>query len=172
MEKQNPMREVSVEKVTVNIGVGEGGEKLENAVTLLERLTGIKPVKTKARTRNPTFKIRMGDNIGAKATLRGTKAMEFIKKALDAAEHRIKERSFDKQGNFSFGVHEYIDFPGAKYDPKIGIIGFDVCVSLKRRGWRVKYRKRGMARIGKKHRIGKEDAVRFVKEAFKAEVVE
>lgn len=159
--KQNPMREILVDKVTVNICVGSPGESLENAVKLLEILTGRKPVETKAKKRNPVFKIRRGLPIGAKVTLMGKEAEDFLKKALSAKKNTLSQKSFDSTGNFSFGISEYIDFPGIKYDPNIGMYGFDVCVSLKRRGYRIKNRRIARAKIGRRHLIHKEDAMKF-----------
>jgi large subunit ribosomal protein L5 len=165
------MQEVRLEKVTANIGVGAGGEKLENAKTLLERITGKKVVATRAKVRNPTFKIQKGDEIGVKVTLRGNDAVEFAKKAFDAAENRVGEKSFDETGNVSFGVREYIDFPGAKYDPKIGMLGFDVCLTLKKPGTRVMHRR--VARKKRiKQKVGRGEAIEFVKKLFGIEVVE
>jgi len=85
---------------------------------------------------------------------------------LTAKRKVLKESNFDKQGNLSFGVHEYIDFPGVKYDPSIPMFGFDVCVSLTRKGKRVTLRKLRPAKIGKKHRIAKDEAIEFVKSTF------
>ena len=162
----NPMRDVLIEKVTVNIGMGKSGEALENARTLIKKLTGKTAVTTYAKVRNPTFKIRKGDPIGAKTTLRKKGAEEFLKKALVAIDANIPRRSFDREGNFAFGIKEYIDFPGAKYDPKIGILGFDVCVTLSRKGARIMERKRAKAKIGRKHRITREEGITFAKEKF------
>ncbi len=169
--KNNPMRDVVVDKVTLNIGVGKAGAELENAKTLLERLSGGKAIETKAKVRNPVFHIKKGDPIGAKTTLRGPTAIEFVKKALHTKENRLFSRCFDKRGNFSFGVAEYIEFPGAKYDPQIGIIGFDVCITLKRRGgWRIKERRRASAKIGGSHLLGKEDGIEFAKKTFGVQI--
>ncbi|MEW6722491.1 MAG: 50S ribosomal protein L5 [Candidatus Micrarchaeota archaeon] len=163
----NPMRGILIEKVTVNIGVGQPGDKLEQAKSLLERLAdGRKPVETHARRRDPVFKLRKGLPIGAKVTLRGAEAKSFLEKALIAKRKTLKESNFDKQGNFAFGVHEYIDFPGAKYDPSIAMFGFDICVSLSRRGRRVSLRKLREAPIGKGHRITREEAMDFAKASF------
>jgi len=160
------MREILIDKVTVNIGVGTGGEALENAEKLLSELTGVKPVRTLAKKRNPVFKLRPGMEIGVKATLRKGKAEEFLKKAFASKKNTIPASAFDNMGNFSIGVKEYIDFPGAKYNPKIGMFGFDVCVTLRRRGYRVSRRKIAKSKIGKKHRITKEEAMEFVKNKF------
>ncbi len=173
MENQpNPMRQVVIDKVTLNIGVGHAGADLENAKTLLERLSGHKAVETLAKVRNPVFKIKKGDPIGAKTTLRGAEAVEFVKKALHTRAYKLPKRCIDKEGHFSFGVPEYIEFPGAKYDPKIGIIGFDVCVTLRRKGGaRVSRRRVARACIGSAHRISREDAQGFAQEALGVELV-
>ncbi len=170
MAEGNPMREIRVEKVTLNIGAGESGQKLENARTLLGRVSGKKPLTTLARIRSPTWKIRKGDQIGAKVTIRGAAAEELLKRALESVDKKLKARSFDREGNFAFGVKEYIDFPGVKYDPKIGIMGFDVCVTLKRRGGRVvKRRRAAAAKISKTHRVSADEARAFVAERFGVE---
>ncbi|VVB57787.1 50S ribosomal protein L5 [Candidatus Anstonella stagnisolia] len=157
------MREPKVDKVTLNIGVGHAGADLENAKSLLTRLSGCKSVATTAHVRNPVFKIKKGDPIGAKTTMRGKVALDFLKKALAVKANSLPAKSFDSRGNFSFGVPEYIDIQGAKYDPQIGIIGFDVCVTLKRNGYRVATRRRACAKIGKKHLLTKEDGIEFAK---------
>ena len=170
MADSNKMREIRVEKVTVNIGVGSPGERLDYAKELLEKLSGGKPIETIAKKRNPVFKLRVGMPIGTKVTLRGKKAKEFLDKALTSRKRVLKPQCFDKTGNFSFGVPEYIDFPGAKYDPKIGMFGFDVCVTLGRRGTRVETRRIKKSRLGKAHRIAKADAMEFAKSSFNAKI--
>jgi len=163
----NKMREILIEKVTVNIGVGEPGERLDNARELLSRLAeGRKTVETHAKKRQPAFKLRKGLAIGTTVTLRGDGAKAFLEKALTAKRKVLQERNFDKQGNLSFGVAEYIDFPGAKYDPSMEMYGFDVCVSLVRPGRRVSLRKIKSAKVGRSHRISKEEAIEFVKSKF------
>jgi len=164
------MRDIVIDKVTVNIGVGAPGERLEFAKDLLKRLTGRTPIETQAKRREPVFKLRKGLPIGAKVTLRKAAAKEFLDKALAAKRRMLSPRNFDKTGNFAFGVAEYIDFPGAKYDPAIGMFGFDVAVTLIRRGARVANRKILRSRIGAKHRVGKEEAMEFAKSALNAKV--
>ncbi len=167
----NKMRDILIEKVTVNIGVGAPGEKLEQAKGLLERLTeGRKPVETHARRRDPVFKLRKGMPIGTKVTLRGEPAKSFLDKALTAKRRVLRESNFDKQGNFAFGIHEYIDFPGAKYDPEIAMFGFDICVSLSRRGRRVALRKLRPGPMGRGHRISRDEAMDFARNALNVKV--
>ncbi len=167
---ENAMREIIIDKVTVNIGTGSPGERLEAAKSLIERLTGRKPIETMARRRDPVFKLRKGLHIGTKVTLRGNAAMEFLNKALTARKRMLKTENFDRTGNFTFGIAEYIDFPGAKYDPKIGMYGFDVCVTLKRRGKRIAMRKIGRSKVGKQHVVKKEDAIEFAKSKLNAKL--
>lgn len=165
----NPMREIRIEKVTINIGCGEAGEKLDRAKKLLESLTGKKIVITKTHKRT-TFGVAKARPIGCKITLRKKDAEDFLKKALDAIDFKISKNSFDKQGSFSFGIKEHINLPEIRYDPDIGIYGMDVCVTLERRGFRVK-RKRLATKIGKKHLIKPEEAMEFVKNNFGVEVI-
>lgn len=161
------MREIFIEKITVNIGVGEPGETLDHARELLGRLAGGRTtVETRAKRREPAFKLRKDLPIGTKVTLRGDEAKAFLEKALLAKRKTLKTTNFDRQGNFSFGVHEYIDFPGVKYDPSMPMFGFDVCVSLTRKGRRVTLRKLRPGRIGKGHRISKEEAMEYATASF------
>ena len=164
------MQKPRLEKVTVNIGVGQPGERLDNAEELMRRLTSKRPVRTKAKRRIPTFGIRPGLEIGVKVTLRGKEAEELLRRLLAVRKNRLSEKNFDSTGNVSFGVEEYIDVPGMKYDPDLGMFGFDVAVTLKKPGARVARRKRARARIGKKQRVTKEEAMAFMKEVFNVEV--
>ena len=167
----NPMREIRLEKITINIGAGEAGPKLEMAKKLLEKLTQGKVVVTKTHKRT-TFGVGKKRPIGVKITLRGEKAIEFLKNALKANENRLSPAQFDENGNFSIGIKEYIDLPGVKYDPEIGIMGMDVCVTLERPGFRIKKRKVKRKRVGKRHRITKEEAIEWVKKQFEVDVSE
>jgi len=167
---ENTMRTIIVEKVTVNMGVGQAGDELKKSKTVIEAITGAKAVETKCKVKQPKWDIRPGLPIGVKVTLRKKKATDFLKRALNAKQSIIKKKSFDMQGNFGFGIKEHIDLPGIKYDPKLGIKGLDVLVTLKRNGQRIKKRKISKAKIGKKHIITKNDAMQFVKEQFGVEV--
>jgi len=128
--------------------------------------TGRSSPVTMSFKRIPDFGVRPKTNIGAKITLRGSDAETFLKRALEAIDRRLTERNFDNHGNFSFGIKEHIDIPGVKYDPTTGIIGMDVCVTLERPGYRIKRRRLGKAKVGKHHRLTKEDAIKFVCEKF------
>jgi len=165
----NPMQNIRIEKITLNIGCGEVGEKLDKAKKLLEVLTAKKVVITSTHKRT-TFGTAKGRPIGCKVTLRGKNAEEFFKKALDAVDFKLSKSVFDKQGSFSFGIKEHISIPGVRYDPDIGIFGMDVCVSLERPGFRVK-RKKIWKKIGKKHLIKPEEAMDWVVKNYKVEAL-
>jgi large subunit ribosomal protein L5 len=160
------MKTIKVEKVTLNIGVGEPGEKLEKAKTLLATISGCKPVITTAKDRIPTWGLRPGLQIATKVTIRGEKAVILLKRLLQAKDNILKETSFDKFGNFSFGIHEYIEIPGVEYDMKIGIIGLETAVTLERPGYRIKKRRIKKAKIATRHLISKDESINFMKEKF------
>lgn len=159
--KENPMREIMLEKVVINLGIGESGEKLQRAEKMISNLVSQKPATTIAKKTIKNFGIRKKETIGLKVTLRGEKAMEFLKRALQVKEMKISRKSINA-GNFSFGIAEHIDLPGVEYDPDIGVFGMDVCVSLKRRGYRVSDRRRKKSKVGSSHRITKEETIRWL----------
>ena len=97
-------------------------------------------------------------------------AEEILSRLLDAKDNKLTLHQFDKEGNIAFGIHEYIDIPGTKYDPKIGIMGLEVCVTLERSGFRIKRRRIMKRKIPNKHRITKEDAMEFMKKKFNVEI--
>lgn len=166
------MRDLYVEKVVVNIGVGEAGERLVKAQRVLEMVTGQKSVQTISRTINRDLGIRKGMPLGCKVTLRGEVAEEFIERALPIREMRVPIYSFDQEGNMSFGITDYTDFDGMKYDPEIGIFGMDISVVLRRPGNRITRRALLKRRVPKDHRVNRDEAIQYMKDKFKVEVVE
>src|ERR671930_338335 len=170
MQLPNPMRKISVGKVVINIGVGRSGEPLEKARHALQELTDRRPSVRGAKKSVRDFNIHKGEPIAAMVTVRRVPANEFLKRVVAANRNALKASSFDSYGNISIGIREHIDIPGTKYNPDVGIFGMDVCVSLTRPGYRVA-KKRDKHSIGKDHRISKEDAIRFFKEEYGAEVL-
>ena len=168
----NKMRQPRVEKVVVNIGVGEGGEKLIKAEKVLGMVTGKKPVRTLAKQPNREWALRKGAPIGCKVTMRGEDAVSFLKKAFDVRNNKMPWYHFDDEGNLNFGIPDYTDFAGMKYDPDIGIFGMNITAVITRPGARVKQRRLLKARVGKSHRLPREEAQSFVHSAFGVEVVE
>lgn len=162
--EQNPMTRPRIGKVTVNISVGRSGEPLENAMKILEQLTGQRPTVRRARKTIKDFGIRRGEPIACLVTLRGERALNFLQKALTAVGNKIKTSSLDEHGNFSFGIKEHIELPGVKYDPHLGIIGMDICVTLEKPGYRVKYRKRAASKVGGKQKLTRSEALCFLRE--------
>ena len=135
-------------------------------------VTGQKPIQTISKTVNRDLGIREGMPLGCKVTLRGEVATDFIKRALIIREMRVPEYSFDKEGNMSFGITDYTDFDGMKYDPEIGIFGMDVNVVLRRAGNRITQRMLLKRRIPKGHRVQRDEAIQYMKDNFSVKVVE
>ncbi|HEV2316462.1 MAG TPA: 50S ribosomal protein L5 [Thermoplasmata archaeon] len=168
----NPWRALKVIKVVVNAGVGESGDPRTKAQKVLEMITHHKPVATRSRATNRDWGIRKGQEIGAKVTLRGTVAREFLDRALDARDRQLDPDSIDDHGNFSFGLADYTDFAGMKYDPAIGIHGMDVCVELGRAGWRVRDRQRSHRALTGAVRVTREEARGFLEGELRVKFLE
>ncbi len=168
----NPMRPISVEKISLNIGTGGPGEKMEKAKKLLNAITGAHSVETKTKLRIPTWGVRPGLSLGCRVTLRKKNAYDALKRLLAAVSNKLKASSFDNAGNVSFGVKEYLDVPGVKYDPEIGIMGLEVAVTLQRPGFRIRRRMISPRKIHKRHAIAREEAAKFMKDHFKIEIIE
>ena len=166
----NSMKEIRIEKITVNMGVGEPGDQLEKSQMVLDKITNHKSIQTMAKIKQPKWGLRPGLPIGVKTTLRGKKAVEFLTKALQAKENELKIKNFDERGNIGFGIKEHIDIPGEKYDPVLGIKGFDVLITLERPGYRIKRRKINKRKLGKTHIITRDEAIEFMKTKFSVDI--
>ena len=164
------MREPTVEKVVVHMGVGQGGEPLADAEEIIEEITGQQSVRTTSKRTIAEFGIRKGDPIGVKVTLRGEDAHAFLETALDLVD--VSRSQFDDTGNLSFGVEDHTDFPSQEYDPNIGIYGLDVTTTIVRPGYRVSKRDKATGTIPARHRMTAEDAAAFLETNFDVEVTE
>ena len=134
----NPMQVPKITKITVNMGVGEAvADKkiIDNAAGDLAKITGQKPLITRARKSVATFKVRDGIPLGCKVTMRGTQMYEFLDRLISIAMPRIRDfrgvsaKSFDGRGNYNFGVREQIIFPEIAYDQIDAIRGMDITIT-------------------------------------------
>jgi len=166
----NPMEKVVIAKATLNIGVGESGERLSRAINLLSELTDQKPVKTFSKVTNPEFGIRKHQPIACKVTLRGEKADKAIRMVLDGIGNNLNKNQFDTYGNVSFGIAEHIDIPGIKYDPDIGIFGMNVSVTFEKSGYRIKKRKIQKKKVPKRHMIKREETIKYMEDNFQVKI--
>jgi large subunit ribosomal protein L5 len=135
---KNPMQVPRIEKITVNMGVGEAvadKKLIDNAVGDLQKITGQKPLICKSKKAIATFKLRAGLPIGAKVTLRGARMYEFLDRLVTIALPRVRDfrgvpsRAFDGRGNYNFGVKEQIIFPEIQYDQVDKIRGMDITIT-------------------------------------------
>jgi large subunit ribosomal protein L5 len=166
------MKDIRIEKLTLNIGAGKEQAILEKGVILLKNITGIAPVKTITQKRIANWGLRPGLPIGCKLTFRKDQARELIKRLLVAKSNLLSKNNFDDNGNVSFGIHEYIDIPNVKYDPKIGIMGLQASLTLQRPGFRIKRRKIMKRKIPRHHAISQNEAIKFMKDNFAIKIQE
>jgi len=133
----NIMMVPKLEKISVNMGVGEAAinkKALEGALVDLSIITGQKPSVTKAKKSIASFKLREGQTIGARVTLRGDRMYEFLDRIISLATPRIRDfrglptKSFDGRGNYTFGVTEQLIFPEISYDNVDTVRGMDITI--------------------------------------------
>jgi large subunit ribosomal protein L5 len=134
---KNPMQVPSITKVVLNMGIGEGvadRKKVDGAAVDLSRIAGQKAVITKARKSIATYKLRDGQAIGCKVTLRKTRMYDFIDRLVNIALPRVRDfrglnpKSFDGRGNFTIGIKEHIVFPEIDFDKAVDSWGLDITV--------------------------------------------
>jgi len=170
--EEHPMKKPKITKVTVNISLGQSGERLLRVASLLEELTGQKAVLRRAKRTIRGFGVRKGENIAAMVTLRGENAIAFLDKALEAVNRRLKISSIDLHGNVSFGIEEHILIPGVKYDPDLGIVGMDVAITVERPGYRITRRKRTRkGHIPRRHRVTREETMILLSQLLRVQWV-
>lgn len=168
----SPMKKIKIEKVTLNIGAGKDQSRLDKGIVLLNSIGNGTPIKTVTNKRIQEWGLRPGLPIGCKLTLRKIKATNLLPKLLESVDNKLNSQQFDDNGNIAFGIHEYMEIPGVKYDPKIGIMGLQVCVTLERPGFRIKKRKIMPRKIPIRHRISKQEAIDFISKNFSVAVEE
>jgi large subunit ribosomal protein L5 len=175
VQEQHPIehgdRRVRIAKVVLNIGVGRSGEAIERARRVIEDIVHQKANSTQAKKSIRDFGVHKGEPIGMMVTVRGKNAMDVLRLLLQGRENRLPPSSFDDFGNCSFGIKEHIEIPGVRYSPDIGIFGMNVSAVLERPGFRVARRNRSPTKIGKKHRVGREESIDFFKQNFGVEIV-
>ncbi len=134
---RNPLEVPRLEKIVINMGVGEGVQdpkKMDAAVKDLTLIAGQRPMVTRAKKSVATFKLRKGMNIGCKVTLRRERMYEFLDRLVNVALPRVRDfrglsgRSFDGRGNYALGLREQIIFPEIDYDKVDEIRGLDICI--------------------------------------------
>jgi large subunit ribosomal protein L5 len=135
---KSAMQAPRIEKITLNMGVGEAvadKKVLDNAAADMAKIAGQKPLITKSHKSVASFKIRAGQAIGCKVTLRGTRMYEFLDRLINVAMPRIRDfrgipgKSFDGRGNFNFGVKEQIVFPEVDYDKIDALRGMNITIT-------------------------------------------
>lgn len=161
------MRNIELDSVTLHCSTADQA-KLEKAMKLLKLISGAQPIKTLAKKRIPAWKIKPGLPIGCKVTLRKQKAYEILK-LLFTGITTLRREQFNP-GFLSFGIKEYIEIPSIPYQRDIGILGFDVVATLKRKGFGVSKRRRAKAKIPLRHKIDKEETIDFFKNKFNVKI--
>lgn len=163
------MRKIVIDKAVLSCGAV--GEKLERSMKLLKFLTGKEPIKTITTKRMPAFSIRPGLEIGCKVTLRGKDAVNIFKKLLEVNDNQITKKQMG-EGVVNLGVNEYIEIPGVQFQREIGILGLDASLSLRRAGYNVRLRKIKQGTVPRRHRITKDETIKFMEDNFKIKIVE
>lgn len=161
-KQKNPMREIRIAKITLNVGAGKDEDHLKRGLKLIQKIAPNAPVKTATKKRIPGWGLRAGLVIGCKVTIRKD-LHNLLKKLLAAKKNKLSQKCFDRLGNFAFGIPEYIDIEGMNYDPELKMMGLEAAVTLERPGYRIKRRKINPKPVGKAHQITKSEAIDFAK---------
>nr|BAS01625.1 ribosomal protein L11 [Lotharella vacuolata] len=160
------------ERIILLIQVGTSGNKLQRAAKLIKKITNQKPTFAKAKKTNKSFGIRKGEFISCHCSVRGKKGILLLFKGMQLKNFSLTETNFSDNANVSktfnftdFGIKDHLNL-GFKYDQTIGIFGFQFCTTLYRKGMRVRFRKKLQRKIKKKHRITKEQSIKWFKKFF------
>lgn len=166
--QNNTMREIRIEKVILSCsGVKDD---LERYHKLIAAISNMKPAKKQTSKRIPGFGIRPKMEVGCMVTLRGKKAGEILARLLSAVENQLKEKQIS-DNHFSFGIEEYINIPGEKYDRDIGMAGLKATVVFIRKGKRIARKKIKTGRLGRKQTVSKQEIIKFMEENFGTEFI-
>lgn len=168
---ENVMQGVRISKLCINTCVRPREVKLEKAAKVLEQISGQVPFKSKSRLTIRGWGIRRNEEIACSVTVRGEKARELLENALRVKEFELPMSCFSNNGCFGFGISEHIDL-GIKYDPSCGIFGLNYFVVLEKSGNRISKRRRCKAKVGKKQRVGQEEAKKWFLDNFEGVVLE
>ena len=163
---ESPMKQIRLEKVVLNMGVGKSGDVIDIAKRALDQISGKKSCARNAKETQRDWGVRKGEPIGVAVTVRGNDAKELLKRLLEAKGNTVNGKSFDNFGNYSFGIKEHIDIPGVKYDPQIGILGLGISVTLTRPGYGIRNRSKHKANVGKSHIIKSQEAKDYLVKEF------
>jgi len=164
------MKEIKIEKITLNCGIGADQQKLERAMKLLQIIAESKPIKTVSKKRIPSWGVRIGLPLGCKVTVRGKKAYDLLKRLLEPLGNKLKSRQIIP-GSVAFGIKEYIEIPGMQFQRDVGILGLEVCVTLTRAGYRIERKKLKSGKVPKRHKITREETINFMKEKFNTQIL-
>ena len=169
--KQNPMKEIEIEKLVLNCGGTD--DKLEKSVKLLKMITVDRTVhQIKSSKRIPAFGISPGKKSGCKVTIRDKeKIIDLLKRFFAALDNELKKQQIT-ENHLSFGIKEYIEIPGLEYDREIGILGLEASLVFKRKGKRVKMRKIKKGKYPKRQSVTSQEIIDFLIKNFKVEITE
>ncbi|MEI6731201.1 MAG: 50S ribosomal protein L5 [archaeon] len=157
------MRHIKIEKVVLSSGAT--GDNLVKANKLLGIISGAKAQIVASQKRIPDFGVSPGMEVGTSVTLRGAHAIELLKRLLGAIDNQLKVRQVS-ENHFSFGIKEYIDIPGLKYQRDIGIRGLNVTVVFQRPGFRVKLKKIKTGAVPRRQYVHKDEIIKYMGEHF------
>jgi len=168
LTNENLMRKIKIEKVVISCG--STGANLEKSKKLLELISGMKAQILRSKKRIPNFDVSPGLEVGTKVTLRGSKALELLKRFLASIDNTLSENQISTN-HFSFGIKEYIEIPGLEYQRDMGIRGLNVTIDFIRAGVRVKRKKIKTGRLPKKQHISQEEITKFMEDNFQTNFV-
>jgi len=162
---KNINNSVRFDRTILLIQVGTSGYKLQKAAKLIKKITNQKPTFAKAKKTNKSFGIRKGEFITCYSSIRGKKGILILFKGMQLKNFSLTESNFSENSNVNFGIKDHLNL-GFRYEQMIGIFGFQFCVTLYKKGLRIRFRKKMQRKIKKKYRITKEQSMKWFKKFF------